>query len=445
MQVIFYFEVFTLLLILSEVYEVKVMKFETISTQGALDHKKNNNAISMPIYASSAFSFNSVEHAINLFDLKEAGDIYSRISNPSNEIIEKRIAMLEDGIGALATSSGQSAVLIAILNIASSGDEIISSSKIYGGTFNLFAKTFKQFGIDVKFIDSDSLEDYKAAITPKTKCIYAETIGNPRLKVADIESLAKLAHDNGIPLIIDNTVASPYLCKPFEFGANIVVHSTTKYLSGHGNAMGGIIVDSGKFDWAASGKFPMMTEPDESYHGIIYSKEFNNAAYITKARTHLLRDLGTCQSPFNAYLTLLGLETLHLRMQRHSENALALAEYLETLDEINYVVYPMLKSSPDFDLAQKYLKNGASSLVGFGVKGDGTKFIEALKLFIHATNLGDVRSIITYPAGTTHRQLSDEQKIKAGITNDFMRASVGVENIDDIKQDIFNALKISCS
>lgn len=421
------------------------MNFETLATQGFLDLKKQNNTVSTPIYANTAYSFDSVQHAVDLFDLKVAGDIYSRLSNPTNDILEKRIAALEGGVGALATSSGQSAILIAILNIAEAGDEVVTSAKIYGGTYNLFAKTFKQMGINVKFINSDNLEDYENAITEKTKCIYTETLGNPSIKVADIEGLANIAHKHGIPLIVDNTVPTPYLCRPIEFGADIIIHSTTKYLSGHGNAMGGIIVDSGNFDWEQNDKFKMLTTPDESYHGTIYSKAFGKAAYILKCRAHLVRDLGCIQNPFNAYLTILGVETLHVRMDRHCENALKLAKHLENHPHINYVNYPYLESSPDYKLAQKYLKHGASSLIGFGVDGDGTKFIEALKLFIHATNLGDVRSIITYPAGTTHRQLSDEQKIKAGITNDFMRASIGLENIDDIIEDIDNAIKISRS
>lgn len=421
------------------------MKFETLAVRGFIDLKKQNNAISTPICANTAYSFDSVQHAVDLFDLKVGGDIYTRLSNPSWDIVEKRIAALEGGVGALLTSSGQSAILIAMLNIAGAGDEIITSAKIYGGTYNLFAKTFKQMGINVKFINSDNLEDYENAITDKTKCIYTETLGNPSIKVADIESLSNLAHKHGIPLIVDNTVPTPYLCRPIDFGADIVVHSTTKYLSGHGNAMGGVVVDSGKFDWSQNDKFKMFTTPDESYHGIVYNQAFGEAAFITKARAHLIRDLGCCQSPFNAYLTQLGLETLHVRMDRHCENALKLAKHLESHPHINFVNYPLLESSKDYDLAQKYLSKGASSLIGFGVDGDGIKFIEALKLFIHATNLGDVRSIITYPAGTTHRQLSDEQKIKAGITNDFMRASIGLENIDDIIEDIDNAIKISRS
>ena len=421
------------------------MKFETLAVSGFIDLKKQNNAVSTPIYANTAYSFDSVQHAVDLFDLKVAGDIYTRISNPSWDMVEKRLAALEGGVGALITSSGQAAVLITMLNLAEAGDEIVTTDKIYGGTYNLFGKTLKQMGINVVFVNSDNLEDYEKAITEKTKCIYTETLGNPSIKVADIEGLAKIAHKHGIPLVVDNTVPTPYLCRPIDFGADIVVHSTTKYLSGHGNAMGGAIIDSGKFDWSQNDKFKMFTTPDESYHGVIYNQVFGEAAFIVKARTHLMRDLGCCQSPFNAYLTQLGIETLHVRMDRHCENALKLAEYLEKHPHINFVNYPLLKSSPDYELAQKYLKKGGSSLIGFGVNGDGTKFIEALKLFVHATNLGDVHSVITYPAGTTHRQLSEEQKIKAGITNDFMRASVGLENIDDIIEDIDNAIKVSRS
>ncbi len=421
------------------------MRFETIAAQGFLDLEKQNHTVSTPIYANSAYSFDSVQYAIDLFDLKIGGDIYSRLSNPTNEIMEKRIAALEGGVGALAASSGMSAVLMAVLNIAQCGDEILTSSKIYGGTYNLFNKTLRNLGINAIFINSDDINEYEKAITNKTKCIFIETIGNPRIKVADIESLAKLAHKYGIPLIADNTVPTPYLCRPIEFGADIIVHSTTKYLSGHGNAMGGVVVDSGNFDWEQNDKFKMLTTPDESYHGIVYSKEFANAAYIAKCRAHLVRDLGCCQSPFNSYLTILGLETLAVRMDRHCSNALKLAKYLENHPKINYVIYPYLENSPDYKLAQKYLNHGASSLMGFGVKGDGTKFIEALRLFIHATNLGDVRSIITYPAGTTHRQLSDVQLKEAGITGDYMRASIGLENIDDIIEDIDRAVKIAAN
>ena len=419
------------------------MKFETIASHGFIDLKKQNHAISTPICANTAYSFDSVQHAIDLFDLKQEGNIYTRLSNPTNDIVEKRIAALEGGIGALLTSSGMSAILVAVLNIASAGDEVVSTNKIYGGTYNLFLKTFKQMGIDVKLAYSENIEEWEKLITDKTKCLYTETIGNPAINIADIEPLAKLAHKYGIPLIVDNTVATPYLCRPFEFGADIVVHSTTKYLSGHGNAMGGVIVDSGKFDWGRNDKYKELTTPDESYHGITYNKEFGTAAYIAKCRAHLVRDLGCCQSPFNSYLTLLGLETLHVRMERHCKNAYLLAQHLEKHPDINWVNYPLLKSNSYYDLAQKYLPNGASSLIAFGLNGDGTKFIEALKLFVHATNLGDIRSIITYPAGTTHRQLSDEELKRSGISKDFMRASIGLENIDDIIEDIDNAIKIA--
>ena len=419
------------------------MKFETIASHGFIDLNKQNHAISTPICANTAYSFDSVQYAIDLFDLKQEGDIYTRLSNPTNDIAEKRIAALEGGIGALLTSSGMSAITVAVLNIASAGDEIVSTNKIYGGTYNLFAKTFKQMGINVKLIENDNIENWEKLINDKTKCLYTETIGNPAINVADIEPLAKLAHKYGIPLIVDNTVATPYLCRPFEFGADIVVHSTTKYLSGHGNAMGGVIVDSGKFDWGQNGKFKGLTTPDESYHGIVYNKEFGSAAYIAKCRAHLVRDLGCCQSPFNSYLTLMGLETLHVRMERHCKNALLLAQHLENHPDINWVNYPLLSSSVNYDLARKYLPNGASSLIAFGVNGNGTKFIENLKLFIHATNLGDVRSIITYPYGTTHRQMSDKELEKAGISKDFMRASIGIENIEDIIEDIDNAVKMS--
>ncbi len=419
------------------------MKFETIASHGFIDLKKQNHAISTPICANTAYSFDSVQYAIDLFDLKQEGDIYTRLTNPTNDIVEKRIAALEGGVGALLTSSGMSAILVAILNIAGAGDEIVSTNKIYGGTYNLFLKTFKQTGINVRFVNSESIDDWEKLINKKTKCLYTETIGNPAINIADIEALAKLAHKHGIPLIVDNTVATPYLCRPFEFGADIIVHSTTKYLSGHGNAMGGAIVDSGKFDWGQNNKFEGLTTPDESYHGITYNKEFGAAGFIAKCRVHLVRDLGCCQSPFNSYLTLMGLETLHVRMERHCKNTFLLAQHLEKHPDVNWVNYPMLKSSLYYDLAQKYLPNGASSLIAFGVNGNGTKFIEALKLFIHATNLGDVRSIITYPAGTTHRQMSDEELIEAGISKDFMRASIGIENIEDIIEDIDNAIKVA--
>ncbi len=420
------------------------MKFDTILVQGAHKAKNNRHCIPVPIYQTTAFDFDNVQYAADLFDLKTDGDIYTRISNPTTQVLEERIAMLEGGVGALAVSSGQSASLISVLNIAEAGDEIVASATLYGGTFNLLGSTLKKLGIKTIFVESENPEDYQKAITEKTKCIFTETIGNPKLNVSDIETLAKVAHANNIPLIVDNTVPSPYLFRPFEFGADIVVHSTTKYISGHGNAMGGIIVDSGNFDWEKSGKFKGLTEPDESYHGTIYTESFGKAAFIVKARAQLLRDLGTCMSPFNAYLTLLGLETLHLRMQRHCDSALKVAKFLETHPAISWVNYPGLESNRYYPLVQKYMPKGASSIVSFGLKGGkeaGIKFIEKAKLLIHATNIGDARTIITYPALTTHRQLNAQQLEACGISDNFMRISIGLEDTDDIIEDLNQSLE----
>ena len=418
-------------------------KFETIAVQGFLEPKNQKQTLSTPIYASTAFAFDSVKHASDLFDLKVSGNIYSRLTNPTNEILENRLALLEGGIGALVVSSGQSATLISILNIAHSGDEIIASNKIYGGTVNLFDKTLRELGINTKFVDLDNKDQIESAFTEKTKCLFVESLGNPSIRVADIEYLAQISHKNKVPLIVDNTVPSSYLCQPIKWGADIVVHSTTKYLSGSGNAMGGVIIDSGKFDWNSNDKFKCLTTPDESYHGIVYTKEFGKAAYIAKARAHLIRDLGCCQSPFNTYLTLVGLETLAIRMERHVLNTNLVVKYLSENKNINFVNYPGLSSDKDYELGKKYLPKGCSSLISFGVDGDCIKFIEALKLFKHATNLGTTLSIITYPYATTHAQLSDEQKKAVGITKDYLRASIGIENIDDIIEDIDNAIKIA--
>lgn len=419
------------------------MKFDTILVQGAHKAKDNRHCIPVPIYQTTAFDFDNVQYAADLFDLKQAGDIYTRISNPTTQVLEERIAALEGGVGALAVSSGQAASLISVLNIAKAGDEIVASSTLYGGTFNLLNATLDKLGIKTVFVKSDEPSDYQKAITERTKCIFTETVGNPKLNVVDVEALAKVAHDNHIPLIVDNTVPSPYLFKPFEFGADIVVHSMTKYISGHGNSMGGIIVDSGNFDWSASGKFDELTQPDESYHGTIYTKDFGKAAFIVKARAQLLRDLGSCISPFNAYLTLLGLETLHLRMQRHSDSALKVAKFLEQHPAIDWVNYPGLETNEYYSLVQKYMPKGASSIVTFGLKNGkeaGVKFIEKAKLMIHATNIGDARTIITYPALTTHRQLNDEQMRACGISDNFMRLSIGLEDVNDIIEDLNQAL-----
>lgn len=419
------------------------MKFDSIAVQGAHKAKDNRHCIPVPIYQTTAFDFDNVQYAADLFDLKTAGDIYTRISNPTTQVLEERLAMLEGGVGALAVSSGQAASMIAVLNIAKAGDDIIASSTLYGGTFNLFNSTLRKMGINTIFVESENPQDYQNAITEKTKCIFTEMVGNPKLNVVDVEAIAKVAHENNIPLIIDNTVPTPYLFKPFEWGADIVVHSLTKYISGHGNSMGGAIVDSGKFNWAASGKFPELVNPDPSYHGLSYTDTFKESAFIVKARGQLLRDFGSCISPFNSYLTLLGLETLHLRMQRVSDTALKVARYLENNTKIAWVNYPGLESNEYNPLIKKYMPQGASSIISFGIKGGreaGIKFIENVKLLIHATNIGDSRSIITYPCLTTHRQLNDEQLKACGISDDFMRLSVGLEDVDDIIEDIEQAL-----
>ncbi|MDD3149977.1 MAG: O-acetylhomoserine aminocarboxypropyltransferase/cysteine synthase [Candidatus Gastranaerophilales bacterium] len=422
------------------------MNFDTKAVHNNQDYKGQKHSISTPIYPTTAYSFDNVEHASNLYGLVEEGDIYTRISNPTTNILEKTIAELEGGVGALAVSSGQAAISLAVLNIVKAGDEIVATKTLYGGTYNLFAVTLPKYGIKTNFVTPMDFEELENAINEKTKCVYVETIGNPGLNMVDIEKYAQIAHKNKLPLIIDNTVATPYLCRPIEFGADIVVHSTTKYLGGHGSVVGGVIVDSGNFDWKNAGKFDELTTPDKSYQGIIYTEKFGKAAYIAKVRAQMLRDFGPCQSPFNSFLTLQGIQTLHLRMQRHSQNAMKVAKFLENHPLINWVTYPGLESYENYELVKKYLPNGQSSLVSFGVKGEiknGIKFIESCKLLVHTANLGDVRSIITYPAATTHKQLSEADLIKAGITKDFMRLSVGIEDVNDIIEDIDKALKES--
>lgn len=422
------------------------MKFDTICVQGAHKPAENRNTPPVPIYQTTAFSFDSVQYAADLFDLKASGDIYTRLSNPTTNTLEERLAMLEGGVGALAVSSGQSASLIAVLNIAKSGDEIVASTNMYGGTVNLMNVTLRKMGIETKFVSSDKAEDFEAQITDKTRCIFVEMLNNPSLKIADVENIAKVAHAHNIPLIVDNTITTPYLCRPIEFGADIVVHSLTKYICGHGTSMGGVIVDSGNFDWTKSGKFPELTEPDESYHGTKYVEAFGKMAYIVKARAQMIRDLGTCISPMNSFLIIQGLETLSLRMERLSQTALKVAKFLENHPAVAWINYPMLENSDYHKLALKYMPKGCSSIVSFGIKNGksaGVKFIEHLTLPIHATNIGDSRTIITYPALTTHRQLTDEQMKECGIGTDFMRLSVGLEDVDDILQDLDNALKFS--
>lgn len=405
---------------------------------------KNGEPRVLPIYQSTTFKYDSSEHVGKLFDLTEEGFFYTRLSNPTVDCVERKIAALEGGVGALCTSSGQAASLIAVLNVCSAGDHLISSSTIYGGTTNLFAVTMKRMGIDVTFIDPDApLIELQKEIRPNTKLIFAETIANPALVVADIEKLAKLAHSNDIPLFIDNTFATPINCRPIEYGADIVLHSTSKYMDGHAVALGGVIVDSGNFNWD-NGKFPGLSTPDESYHGIIYTRDCGKAAFITKARVQLMRDLGSTPSPNNAFLLNLGLETLHLRMERHCSNAQKIAEFLEKNDKIAWVNYPGLKSSKYYELAKKYLPNGSCGVISYGIKGGretAVKFMDSLRLAAIVVHVADNRTSVLHPASTTHRQLTDQQLVEAGITPDLIRMSVGIENVEDIIADIEQALE----
>lgn len=404
---------------------------------------KNGEPRALPIYQSTTYTYDSTEHVGKLFDLEAAGHMYSRISNPTVCAVEEKISALEGGVGALCTTSGQAASLISILNIMKAGDHFISASTIYGGTFNLFAITLKKFGIDVTFVDPEkSEEELLEYFKPNTKAVFGETIANPAVKVLDIEKFASIAHKNNVPLIIDNTFATPILCRPFEFGADIVIHSTTKYMDGHAIQVGGVIVDSGNFDWT-NGNFPEFTEPDPSYHGIIYSETFGNTAYITKARVQLMRDFGAYPSATGAFYLNLGLETLPLRIQRHSENALKVAEFLQTQDKIESISYPGLKTDEFYPLAQKYFPNGASGVIAINIKGgrkSAVEFMDALELASIVVHVADIRTCVLHPASATHRQLSDEQLVAAGISPGLVRLSVGTENIDDIIADLKKGL-----
>ena len=417
---------------------------DTICIQGGYEPKNGEPRI-LPIFQSTTYKYDEADEVAKLFDLEAAGHMYSRISNPTVEALEKKIAEMEGGVGAMATSSGQAANLIAILTICNAGEHVLAMSNLYGGTFTLFTSTLKKMGIEVTFVDHRADDrEISSKIQANTKLIFGETIGNPGVDVLDIQRIAEIAHENSIPLVIDNTFATPYLCRPFEFGADIVTHSTTKYIDGHATSVGGIIVDSGKFDWKSSGKFPHLTEADPSYHGLSYTEKFGAAAYITKARVAFLRDMGSTMSPFNAFLTNLGVETLALRMERHSSNALAAARFLESHPNVSWVNYPLLESSQSFDLARKYLSGGASGIIAFGVKGgveSGKKFIDSLELASLVVHVGDIRTHVLHPASMTHRQLSEEQQMRAGIKPDMIRLSVGIENIDDILADLDQALK----
>ncbi len=417
------------------------LKTESLLLHGGQESDPTTGSRAVPIYQTTSYQFRDTDHAANLFGLKESGNIYTRLMNPTTDVLERRMALIDHGIGALAVASGQSAITLALLNIARAGDEIVSMDNLYGGTYTLFHHTFKRMGIEVKFIKSNDLDALKKAITPKTKAVYAESIGNPKLDVADLEGIARIAHDNRIPFVLDNTV-SPYLLKPFDHGVDITVYSATKFIGGHGTSIGGIIVDSGKFDWVG-GKFPLITDPDPSYHGLNFFDALGSQAYIIKVRVTLLRDLGPALSPFNSFLFLQGLETLHLRMPRHSENALAVAEYLEKHPKVAWVNYPGLTSSPEYPKVKKYLTKGAGAIIGFGIKGGaeaGKRFINSLSLVSHLANIGDAKTLAIHPATTTHQQLSAAEQLATGVTPDFIRLSIGIEHVDDIIADITQAL-----
>ncbi|MFN0111520.1 MAG: homocysteine synthase [Blastocatellia bacterium] len=418
-------------------------QFNTVAVHGGHDGDSATKARAVPIYQTTSYLFDDADHAARLFGLQEFGNIYSRIMNPTVDVLEKRIASLEGGAAALCLSSGQAAETLAILTVANAGDEIVSTTSLYGGTYNLFHYTLPKLGINVRFVDAEDEAGIRSAINDKTKAIYTETVGNPKLDIVDIEKLAKIAHEHGLPLIIDNTTPSPALVRPIEHGADIVVHSLTKFIGGHGTSIGGIIVDAGKFDWKASGRFPGFTTPDPSYHGLVYADAFGPLAFILKCRVEGLRDLGACLAPFNAFLILQGAETLHLRMERHSQNALAVAEFLSKHPQVESVNYAGLESSPYHSRAQKYMPNGAGALVTFNIRGGfeaGKKFINSTKLFSLLANIGDAKSLVIHPASTTHSQLSQEEQASTGVTPGLIRLSVGIEDVRDIIADIDQAL-----
>jgi O-acetylhomoserine (thiol)-lyase len=398
----------------------------------------------VPLYQTTSYTFRDADHAANLFGLKEFGNIYTRIMNPTTDVLEQRIAALEGGVGGLAFASGQSAITFSILNIAGAGDHIVSATSLYGGTWTLFSQTFPKIGLDVIFVDPLDPEELRRAVRPNTKALYVETVGNPKLDTADLSAIAAIAHDAGVPLIVDNTMPTPYLVRPLDHGADIVVHSLTKFIGGHGTSIGGIVVDSGRFDWAAGGKFPGLCEPDPSYHGLKYLETFGQLAYILKLRVQFLRDVGASLSPFNAFLILLGAETLSLRMERHSENALRVAQYLEQHPKVRWVLYPGLPSHPTYGTARKYHTRGLyGAIIGFGVEGGreaGRRLVEGTQLFSHLANIGDAKSLIIHPATTTHSQLTAAEQIETGVTDDFVRLSVGIESVDDIIADLEQAL-----
>jgi O-acetylhomoserine (thiol)-lyase len=419
------------------------LKPETLAVHAGYSPEPTTKSVAVPIYQTTSYAFDSAQHGADLFDLKVPGNIYTRIMNPTTDVLEQRIAALEGGVGALALASGQAAETCAILNIAGSGDNIISSTDLYGGTYNLFRHTLPKLGITTRFVDARDYDGFRKAIDGNTKAFFLELIGNPKLDILDLQQITSIAHEQGVPVIVDATTATPYLCKPFDWGADIVVHSATKYLGGHGSSIGGLLVDSGKFDWA-NGRFPEFTEPDPSYHGLVYTQALGPLAFIIKARVQFLRDIGAALSPFNAFLFLQGIETLGLRMDRHSQNALAVAQYLKEHSKVAWVNYPGLPEHPTYELAKKYLPKGQSGILGFGIKGGktaGSTFIDNLKLFSHLANIGDAKSLAIHPATTTHSQLTPEEQQLTGVTDDYVRLSVGIETIDDILADLDQALE----
>jgi len=420
----------------------KEQGFDTRALHAGYRPDAETGARAVPIYQTTSYQFRDTAHAARLFALEEFGNIYTRLMNPTTDVLEKRAAALEGGVAGLAFASGMGAISAAILTLCREGDEIVSTTRLYGGTVTLFTATLPRFGIRVTFVDSDEPADFARAITDRTKLVFLETIGNPKLTVPDLAGIAKAAHKKGVPVLVDNTTASPALCRPIEHGCDIVVHSLTKYMGGHGNSIGGVVVDNGRFPWD-NGRFPDFVEPDPSYHGLKFYPTFGPLTFAVRTRVRMLRDIGACLSPFNAFLILQGIETLGLRMARHSASALAVAKFLEKHKKVTWVLYPGLGSHPSYERARRYLSDGASGLVGFGVKGGakaGRRFIESLNLFSHLANIGDARSLAIHPASTTHQQLSEEEQRQAGVTPDFVRLSVGLETMDDILADLDQAL-----
>lgn len=423
------------------------MKLETLSVHAGYSPDPTTKAVAVPIYQTTSYAFDDTQHGADLFDLKVPGNIYTRIMNPTNDVLEQRVAALEGGIAAVAVASGMAAITYAIQTIAQVGDNIVSVAKLYGGTYNLMAHTFPRIGIEARFAPHDDLVALEALIDEKTKAVFCESITNPSGNIVDIQALATVAHRHGVPLIVDNTVATPYLCRPFEHGADIIIHSLTKYIGGHGNSIGGIVVDSGKFPWAEhKDRFEILNTPDVSYHGVNYVEHFGAAAYIARCRVAPLRGTGAALSPFNAFLILQGLETLALRMERHTENAQKVAEYLQNHPQVVWVKYAGLTSHPEHDLAVRYMSGKPAGILSFGIKGGaeaGAKFIDALKLIVRLVNIGDAKSLACHPASTTHRQLNDEELERAGVSRDLIRLSIGIEHIDDIIADLEQALNAS--